>query len=64
MNMNVADLIAELSKYPDHLPVKVLLSTVIISGDHEPYEEPLCENDAIEAEVVRPGGNHVLIVSK
>lgn len=62
--MSVSDLMAELSKYPGYMPVRVLLSTVTICGDHEPKEEPLGEWDALEAEVVRPGGNHVLIVSK
>lgn len=59
-DVNVADLIAELSKYPAYLPVKVLLSSVVVGGDHE----PLSEGDALEADVVRPGGNHVLIVSR
>lgn len=64
--MNVRDLIDELSRLPPHLPVKVLLSEVIMLPQEggEPYEVTLSAEDAIEADRVRYEGNHILIESR
>lgn len=64
--MSVADLIAELTQYPPHLPVRVVLSEVVMLPQEggDPYRQPLTKDDAIEADNVRHEGNHILIESK
>lgn len=67
--MTVADLIDELKKYSPHLPVKVMLSEVYggfnDSGEFvDDMRIPLTKEDALDADVVRHEGNHVLIESK
>jgi hypothetical protein len=63
--VTVADLIAELQRYPGHLPVKVAISEVACpneSGDIRFHF--LTRDDAIEAEAVVFEGTHVLLESK
>lgn len=57
--MTAAELIAELQKHPASRPVRVVMRSVynINAG----LEEPLCENDAAEADEVRNEGAFVLI---
>lgn len=62
--MSVADLIAELKQFPQHLPVKVVLSEVIHFGELGEWSEKLCDDDAIAAYEVRNMGGHVLIRSE
>jgi methanogenic corrinoid protein MtbC1 len=66
--MNVEQVIEELSKYPRHLPVKVLLSEVYggyVDGQfNDEICMDLCPEDAIEADYVRYEGQFVLIESK
>ena len=64
--MTNAELIAELSRYPSHVPVKVLLSEVIPFSPETGSEAPimLCPEDAIEADTVIYEGAFILIESK
>ena len=66
--MNVREVIEELSKYPQHLPVKVLLSEVYGGYCDGQFVDDLvmdlCPEDAIEADYVRYEGQFVLIESK
>lgn len=67
--MTVSDLIDELSRMPQYLPVKVLLSEIIGTYDdtgkfRDDKAVVLGEGDAIEADTVRHEGNHVLIRSR
>lgn len=64
--MNVRDVISELQQYPPHMPVKIVISSVMMppSNEHGPYEAPLSRDDAMEADRVTHQGNHVLIESK
>lgn len=64
--MSVADLIEELKKYPPHIPVKVLLSSVITGPESggEPVQINLGPEEALEAGAVIFEGNHVLIESR
>jgi len=57
--MTVADLITELQRLPQQMPVKVLLSEVYsTTEDAQIY---LCEADALPADTVRQSGGYVLI---
>lgn len=63
--MTVSDLIAELQRYPGHLPVKLLLSEVMYQpGETDARSIYLTDMDAIEADVVRFEGTFVLVESK
>ena len=63
--MTVAELIRELQALPNQrAPVRVLMDTVIVIGNHEPYEQPLWEGEALEADEVRNMGPWVLVRSK
>lgn len=60
--MNVSDLIAELQRLPQHLPVKVLLDSVTtISAEHGYDDQTLTEADALPADQVLRCGGYVLI---
>ena len=59
--MTVADVIAELQRYPQHLPVRVLVSSVIVCDETGEGEIHLSEFDATEATDVRFEGGHVLV---
>lgn len=56
--MTVAELIAVLQQLPQHMPVKVLLGTVVVN-DGEVLD--LCEHDALPIYYVRQSGGYVLI---
>ncbi len=56
--MNVADLITELQRLPQQLPVKVLLGTFIDDDGSIFY---LHEADALPVDSVRQSGGYVLI---
>jgi hypothetical protein len=58
--VNVADLIAELQKMPQHRPVRVMVTSIYIDDG----EMSLSEEDASEAADVMDRGSHVLIRSK
>ena len=67
--MTVSELIEELSKLPQYLPVKVMLTEVYGGNDEQgqfvdDLKMNLTENDAIEAEYIRHEGTFILIVSK
>jgi hypothetical protein len=67
--MNNGDLIDELSRYPRHLPVKVVISEIYgaqdLAGDfNDEYRIELNREDAIEAEAVVHEGAFLLIESK
>lgn len=67
--MNNGDLIDELSRYPRHLPVKVVLSEICGGGDAQEINDDappikLCKEDAIEAAFVTHEGAFLLIESK
>ena len=69
--MTIAELMEHLTRYPSHLPVKILLSEVLVQdtdtngkATSDFYPLILCESDAIEADRVLFNGNHVLIESK
>jgi hypothetical protein len=61
--VNIADLIAELSRYPGHMPVKVVLSEVITLTELGEFDGPLCDEDSIIAAEVVHKGDHILIRS-
>jgi hypothetical protein len=56
--MTVADLITELQRLPQQMPVKVLLSHF---NDTDGYVFHLNEADALPADTVRQSGGYVLI---
>lgn len=67
--MTASDLIAELQRYPGHLPVKILLSEVIGGNDdsgnfNDELVQVLTPADAIEADRVIFEGTYLLIESK
>ncbi len=68
--MNVRDLIDELSRMPQHVPVRVFVPMIYGGNDNQgqfngEMEIPLSkDSDATEADIVRFEGNHVLIEGK
>lgn len=67
--MNVRDLMDELSRYPPHMPVKVLIPVIYGAyGQDGQFKDDreivLSVDDATEAYTVRHQGNHVLIEGK
>jgi len=62
--MTVADLIEDLKKMPQRLPVRVVLSEVYIKDESGETMMPLCINDASEAAYVRHEGSFILIQGK
>ena len=59
--MNAAELIAELQKWPPGCPVRVLTRSAFTRDENGESMVDLCEEDAQEADEVRPGGGYVLI---
>ena len=67
--MTVGDLVEELKKQPQYLPVKVMLTEIYGTNNEQgqfvdDLKVNLTEQDAIEAEYVRHEGTFILIVSK
>ena len=67
--MTVGELIDELRKQPQYLPVKVMLTEIYGTNDEtgqfvDDLQVTLTSDDAIEAEYVRHEGTFILIVSK
>ena len=62
--MTAAEVIAELMKFPPHMPVKVVTSECYFADESGESQITLCEEDATEADYVRYQGNHILIQGK
>lgn len=62
--MTVADLIAELQRLPQHLPVKTVIATAeqcFAEGDAVTLTLHLSDLDALPVDTVRAAGGYVLI---
>lgn len=62
--MTAAEIIAELQKFPPHLPVRVVTTEVYHADELGESQITLCEEDATEADFVSYQGTHILIQGK
>lgn len=59
--MTVAELIADLSRYPRHLPVTAVLGTVYIADESGEAMIDLGVEDSLEVTEARHEGNQILL---
>lgn len=60
--MTIADLIAELQRLPQHLPVRVLMSSIITITEFGEDEIRPSDAEAIPATEVKYEGGHVTVI--
>ncbi len=62
--MTAAEIIAELMKFPPHLPVRVVICNIARSDELGDYDVLVHPSEGTEADIVRYEGSYILIQGK